>query len=345
MKIYWLVLVFLIVILPSLLFIVYKPASNNNADFEITVPYLETLIDTSGPQIAYDKFASAIADLAPHDQHTAAHTFGTALYNATSIDGLSVCDERFSNGCFHSFSGSAIAEGGFESTVPLMVKKCNEEETVPLTHSCLHGVGHGIQAYLGYEYANLSKGIETCREKTTGNLTAGCWGGVFMEYNLRTLIGIDSVRPLTEATRYTPCDSISEDLRPSCMYWQPEWWEEVSLHNMSVTDFFLKAGNYCADLPVGDERRACFSGIGSIMPTRIFDIIEESAMCRQIAQNVEDALACWSFIYNKTPYSEKTEVARENFCNEFVEEELNYCLEHKDSPADIFNERGEAIFP
>lgn len=345
MKIYWLLFLLFGLIAGSVFFLMYTTTQNDLLNYDYTVPFWEKSINKIGPKIAYEKFSQSISDFSAYDQHTAAHIFGQALYNTTGLDGLTVCDDKFSNGCFHAFSGMAITERGLDETVPLMVDICNKESTVPLAHSCLHGVGHGIQSYLGYSMNNLSEAIKICGEQTTGNITAGCWGGVFMEYNLRSLIGVDSERPLDSTTLYEPCTLMPDNIKASCMHWQPVWWEEALLNEMSTEDFFIKIGDYCAALPIGEVRNACFSGVGSIMPARIEDIFEESKMCRLIAPNVHDAISCWSFVVNKTPYSEKTDAAMQDFCNGLQDIEFEYCSKHKGSSADIFNEHGQAIFP
>ena len=61
---------------------------------------------------AYGELARSIASTTIAQQHLQAHLFGDALYQVEGIDGVVVCDERFSQGCFHEFMGQIISHRG-----------------------------------------------------------------------------------------------------------------------------------------------------------------------------------------------------------------------------------------
>ena len=212
------------------------------------------IIRRKGSQEAYQLFLTQAPQNTEIDTHTHAHLFGEALYETDGLEGISICDDSFAFGCYHSFLGSAIYHEGIE-TLPLFDKACTDiygSKNLP----CQHGIGHGVLVYTGYD--DLVGALDLCRiisERPTG----GCSSGIFMEYNFHTMEssrGADYLRPLTE-NPYAPCDSLPDLYQSSCYYEQIHWW--LNVYSGDVQTIAL----LCTELaPESDIRTACFNGIG-----------------------------------------------------------------------------------
>ena len=235
-------------------------------------------IETRGASRAYADLAHAIRDLPPSMQHARAHAFGAALYSAEGIDGLSVCDTQFSYGCFHEFIGSAIAEHGV-SAARLLNERCIDALGYTDAGFCQHGVGHGLQTYYGYERHNLDEALALCASLPDNNTIGGCAGGIFMEYNMRTMLDTESGerRPVADAL-FEPCASLTGDGQEACAYWQPQWWHEVQFSGDDSLETFRALGTQCREFGFSDRlTQQCMTGIGNIIPNMRHLTLEDAA--------------------------------------------------------------------
>jgi hypothetical protein len=222
----------------------------------------EQAIKTDGGPAAYEEFADAVKDLSPQKQHSSAHDFGGALFKTKGVSGLSVCDSRFNFGCFHEFLGEAIATLGLG-----VVEQLNDSCFKDLGNNglaCQHGIGHGVMAYEGYTDSALDKALATCKSLPHNDPVGGCYGGVFMEYNLQTMLGEDArLRPGIDHP-YAPCDRLDSAYQAACVFWQPQWWNISLRQTQSDTaKRFAQLGGWCTHWS-GTLERKCFEGIGNI---------------------------------------------------------------------------------
>ena len=276
-----------------------KKAPPATASVNIQEAYWKSAITSRGGKVAYADFGRVVSVLTPEMQHQEAHVFGGALYDAEGLAGLAVCDAEFSFGCFHEFLGRAIAQLGFSSIAEL-----NQACTIALGStalSCRHGIGHGILAYLGYSDADLTKALATCKQVSTDDPIGGCDVGVFMEYNLRVMLGVDGkVRPEHGTDMQFPCDSVSDEAKATCYYAQPQWWQQNFRKNglSDEQDMFQRIGELCAEAP-SQYQRNCFEGVGVIAPAAVsFSGENTLALCESASADVVDQLYCRSFAAN-----------------------------------------------
>lgn len=242
-----------------------KGASHSSPpkNFLASVVYWQERIAKIGGSAAYAEFANFVAPLDASAQHNLAHSFGESLYRERGIDGISVCDSRFSYGCYHQLVGDAIAAQGLGVVASINTDCLKLPSAVP----CQHGIGHGLVGYLGYSDRALKKAIAECVSIDTGDSLQGCFGGAFMEFNMRTLAGGDasSTRPLSPDPN-APCDSFSSVAKASCYLYQPQWWDSVlRTKDQDIAELFEHMGRDCAALDPSD-RQACFEGIGLMAP-------------------------------------------------------------------------------
>ena len=257
--------------------------------------YWSGQIRSIGGKAAYEQFAVAVRDLTPAQQHSAAHVFGESLFETVALsDAIDVCDARFTMGCFHSLFGSAATFMGTQEFVRQMQSACSGR-TSAMQRLCLHGIGHGILGSLGYDVTDLVDALTLCEQiPDAGNITTGCWGGAFMEFNVQTLVSLETpARPLNDTNLFEPCTALAQDYKPSCMFWQPTWWH-VALRNMGSEDEkFARMGRMCASQSKNDLARACVRGIGFRAAwTSGYDASRVAQLCSNVGA-YESRVTCW----------------------------------------------------
>ena len=239
-----------------------------NASIAEQETYWHDRIATLGGDGAYGEFARAIAPLTIDKQHMEAHIFGGALYKAEGIKGVTVCDERFSQGCFHEFMGETMSNLGI-GVLSQLVDACSQE-IAPRSYFCTHGIGHGLIALFGYNEPALNKALAECDKMESKDPVNGCYTGVFMEYNLHIVQngGGTSPNTLTDANKLEPCQKLTGTSQWICYYTRfPLWWYQV-LKNQGLTgiDLLKKGRSMCDEITTKDFRELCYKGIGHYLP-------------------------------------------------------------------------------
>jgi hypothetical protein len=298
------------------------------------------VISAQGGKEAYGVFAQRVETLTPAEQHTQAHYFGTALYEAEGIPALGVCDARFSYGCFHEFLGKAIAEHGLQ-VVPQLNEGCRAA-LVESPLSCQHGIGHGVVAYLGYSDEAFIEALEECRVLPYNDPIGGCYGGVFMEYNLQTMLGTQArLRQPTEGAEgaYEPCKGLSLEYAQACVFWQPQWWHTALLDQRSDELAFERMGELCVGMTAGSPilRRGCFEGIGNIVPPTVgFEPKAAALLCDAAGVDDLSRLQCRSLAANSlTVGGSGRQGNGRAVCEGLAGEALEYCDAYARNRANI----------
>jgi hypothetical protein len=291
-----------------------------------------------GGKTAYEEFAQSVASLPPSLKHENAHAFGGALYEEEGIPGLSACDSRFSYGCFHEFLGRAIARHGLSVVSELNEKCSNILSGSPL--SCQHGIGHGIEAYLGYSFSDLTRALAICRDLPHNDFIGGCYAGVFMEYNLRTMLGSSGTPRTPDGDIYAPCDWLEESYLPSCAFSQPQWWHQGLFQGAAREDVFAKLGEYCGRLVHTPALlRVCYQGIGALAGSSAAGVPSRAAqLCDAVSHTKPYALYCTSYAANTMGIDLGAPQGLQ-VCAGLPGNERAYCEAYARNEANILNER------
>ena len=234
-------------------------------------------IETIGAQGAYGEFKETYKSLKSTDQHRMAHVFGEILYMYAGIDGVSVCDEAFFFGCYHSFLGTALQYEGLV-VLPSLNELCNRD--AESERDCQHGIGHGVLTFLGYRFPNLVQALERCFSLRF--YPEWCFGGVFMEYNFQTMLADEGrVRVFQTDKPFYPCIELDQAFRPACYFSQPQWWLKVL--KGSAKERFGQIGNLCKKLEKEDQKY-CFSGSGDIAGVLAdYDVEKAISLCESLS--------------------------------------------------------------
>lgn len=279
-------------------FLLAIPSRNNERLLvqQATSASFTELIRSIGASEAYALFREEYeqaSDFSP--KHFAAHEFGEALYETEGIEGIGVCDSSFGFGCFHSFFGRAIAEGGLSAAQEL------DAACIHLFgiggQGCQHGIGHGLVEYLGHK--RIPEALAVCASLEWEYELFGCPSGVFMEYNFPTLIDEQGARPGVRALRagenyFSPCDEVAPRFRKQCLLSQVEWWQR------GVRLDYQEMAHLCSSLEDAEDNKICFLGIGnSAAPALLFQKDQVRGACRQMPSEVTTTQclsgAAWAF--------------------------------------------------
>lgn len=283
--------------------------------------WAERILKVGGKK-AYQDFKKEVENIRPGIQHAKSHEFGEALYYSEGLDGISVCDNSFSFGCYHSFLGTAIYLEDLK-TIPFLNQKCIENLRNQAL-GCQHGIGHGIMTYLGYRFENLTNALINCDKLTANDPIGGCIGGVFMEYNFQTmLVDEGKIRTYDKKKPYYPCDLIGEKFRPACYFWQGQWWSTVLSENNE--EKYHEIGDLCQQIVSDSFRDQCFLGIGNITPILADWNPKQAIILCKIFSSLEEQLLCQAGAAGSFAAVPEFRDLSSELCDEFKGEDKDKC--------------------
>lgn len=254
---------------------VYPEASylkGKNLSFKELSGYFKDLATKKGAVYAFEVLK--IAQLAPQtDFHLLGHVVGDVLYKQKGVEGITVCTQDFRNACSHSIVIGIFSDKG-EEGLSEITDACKKAPGGTGAYTmCFHGLGHGILASTGYDFA---KTVSLCKKTAPSSSQSEyveCFGGAVMEiisggfhdrhiWASKRLEYLDLQNPLGLCYR----DFVDNLGREICMtYITPYLWEAVgaNLGNLKDTDF-EKSFAICNSIESSQkvERDACFGGFG-----------------------------------------------------------------------------------
>lgn len=288
----------------------------------------EDSIYAVGAARAYDELATSVSDKPFEVQHDAAHAFGAALFSLG--EKLETCDDRFAYGCFHEYIGKTLAADGF-SSIPALMNSCTESVGAKAVR-CGHSIGHGILAHMGYSFDDLLKSLSLCSILPADKGRGACPGGIFMEYNVRTMLGNEPPRDPTDV--YSPCNDVPSMYRHSCIYYLPLWWN-TAFESEDEERRFSHMISLCKNL-TGEDQRLCFAGVGR--ETIYVPEPPESSirLCKKLSDEKNGELYCLTgAAYFLASFRDDQDAARaESVCAKLASNDQAYCLvyAHRERP-------------
>lgn len=244
-----------------------------NLSFEELQTFFSNLAGGKGAKYAFDVLR--IASIPPNtDLHLLGHVVGDELYKQQGANGIKICTDEFRNACSHSIVVGLLTEKG-EIALNEISIACKEAPGGKGAYTmCYHGLGHGVLAYLGYDF---TKSIEMCEMTGTAEYSYQefyqCIGGSVMEmisggFHDRQLwekqreIFLKKDQPLSICNG----NSLPEGARQLCLvYLTPYLFEAVGAEMSRPNPLdFEKAFLLCNKLPLSDTygREACYGGFG-----------------------------------------------------------------------------------
>lgn len=246
----------------------------------VGVSYWKEKIQDVGPGGAYEVLVSFLSadGFTPQEQHLVAHMFGAAAYQIAGVNSLLFCDDQFSYGCQHEVVAHAISDYSIAFADELN-EVCASKGGIA-GEVCQHGLGHGILEYFGDDGRGLNAALDLCT--SLGNLGSlnGCYGGVFMEYNLGNLVDSQPVYriPHRDGLSY-PCAVVSENTQPACFARLPQWWI-LAVYDGPPGESSSVLGEWCRkEAPSDQLLNACAFGLGRAFSN---DLANAKRICASI---------------------------------------------------------------
>jgi hypothetical protein len=118
------------------------------------------------------------------------------------------------SGYYHGILSNAFTDVELDDIGSASRGLCDDEEiraTDYLAYQCVHGLGHGLMIYTGY---NLPLSLETCDELETEWDQSSCSGGVFME-NVTPSLG-STTEWLKDDDPVYPCNAVANRHKYYC---------------------------------------------------------------------------------------------------------------------------------
>ncbi len=226
-----------------------------------------------------------------YDCHQPAHDIGRIGYAVEKKNAFGGCSADCHSGCYHGAMESFLAEKGTENLAANIVEVCKKFETSFGNFQCLHGVGHGLLAYVDYD---MPQAIKECQKLPDSFSQTSCYGGMFME-NILTGQGLGASEKKDHTTKwvnktdpYFPCNKIDKDqaLQYQCYQMQTSWMLKLASYDFNIV------AKQCLNAP-DDIKSVCFKSFGRDAaghtlrnPQKILDI------CAKVPQQKDYYMQC-----------------------------------------------------
>ncbi len=262
-------------------------ADCKDANAECLEQSFGNLVFNEGPKPALAKLQSMMTSnpTVAADCHRIAHRMGSAALTRFDdkvpeafIAGSPVC----ASGYYHGIIERAFLGQPTDRLAIVARQLCSDPKIDAqrfLDYQCIHGLGHGLMIYTGYD---LPASLKTCDGLRTGFERISCSGGVFME-NFTSSYGVTS-KYLRKSDPIYPCNKVAERHKLYCY--------------LLVTANILKLNNYdqakTADTCRRSEKawiRTCYESFGRDVSGMAGKSASKAlASCRLAKRNESDCL-------------------------------------------------------
>lgn len=198
------------------------------------------------------------------NQHLAAHALGQVLFEREGAErAFEMCGSLFGYGCLHQIISQVSPEEELDTAAEVLAL-C--KEMAPRSPgNCLHAAGHSLVYTAGYDEERFRKVLNECQQTIPLLLPfdeeQSCYGGAFMEYNMRFMQDGAFTNGHVQASTVPFCLSLSDELqRRTCMFWMIP--KAHAATNFSYSNRTLTTlGRFCDAVPATYQNE-CFSSIG-----------------------------------------------------------------------------------
>jgi len=221
---------------------------------------LKAIIKDMGIKAVMAKLVAESNGGSTRDCHQEAHAIGRDGYKIFGEKAFQECDASCHSGCYHGAMEGFLNEKGTGDLAANISHVCDLFDTRFGKFECLHGVGHGILAYVDYD---LPEAIKECKNLKDWFGTVSCYGGMFME-NVLTGQGLGASTKADHATSWVnradaqyPCNKIDQDydVQYQCYQMQTSWM--LTIYNYD----FDKVAKECLNAPA-NMISVCFKSFG-----------------------------------------------------------------------------------
>ncbi len=190
-----------------------------DGNFECLEQAFGNLTFNEGPKVALARLQtmSASDPTIAANCHRIAHRMGSAALSRFDDDvapafiaGSPIC----ASGYYHGIIERAFLGQPTDKLGVVARRLCSDSQIADqrfLLYQCIHGLGHGLMIYTGYD---MPGSLKTCDGLQTEFGQVSCSGGVFME-NFNSSYGVTS-KYLRKNDPIYPCDAVAERYKAQC---------------------------------------------------------------------------------------------------------------------------------
>jgi mono/diheme cytochrome c family protein len=194
-------------------------ADCKDGNFECLEQSFGNMVFNDGPKLALAQLQKRMTSntAIAADCHRIAHRMGSAALTRYKdkvaeafIAGSPVC----ASGYYHGIVERAFLGQPTDKLAVVARQLCSDPKITAqrfLDYQCIHGLGHGLMIYTGYD---LPGSLKTCDGLKTGFDRVSCSGGVFME-NFTSSYGVVS-KYLRKNDPIYPCNAVTENHKLYC---------------------------------------------------------------------------------------------------------------------------------
>lgn len=237
------------------------------------------------------------------DIHRLAHFIGFEYYEEVGLDGMAGCPQDFRNACSHAVVTEAFIEKGSVALKDI-AQACTEAPGGATAYAlCFHGVGHGILAYLDYDF---EEAVNQCRQvydfvaatdpkAEESAIWYECIGGATMELSQgdHNPSSKERIKKMyyPDSDILMPCSApyMPDGPRPACYAYITGRFLTAAgaKRGLPSPEAYPEALAYCEQIPKEDarDRRGCYGGFG------VDFIFFASGDARRLERMSEEALA------------------------------------------------------
>jgi hypothetical protein len=220
---------------------------------------LKIYLEHEGISKTMDRLIEESGGGSSYDCHQEAHNIGRIGYELVGEEAFSQCNASCHSGCYHGAMENFLAKAGTVNLSRDIERICTKFQTSFGNFECLHGVGHGLLAYLNYD---LPETLTKCKELKNSFSQSSCYGGVYME-NILTGQGLGASKDnhttewVNRNDPYFPCNKIdqSHDIQYQCWQMQTSWMLTLAGYN------FDTVSKQCLNAPK-EMVPVCFKSLG-----------------------------------------------------------------------------------
>ena len=232
------------------------PPQGVTADYDMyNNDHIRNFLKLYGPAAAV-RTLEEVAVAAGNECHSRAHVVGNLAFEEFGPSAFSLSSHECQSGAYHGALEGFFAFSGTDNLAGDASILCPDAETdTVMRDECLHGIGHGVLAWLLYE---LPDALEVCDELPTEDDHYSCYAGVFMENEdsggAESRWGHERVYISNKDPHY-PCNVLKEKYMSACYARQT-----VNMYRILNQDFAAVAQACLAAPEIA--REACFRSYG-----------------------------------------------------------------------------------
>ncbi len=258
------------------------------------------------------------------DCHQPAHNIGRLSYQVLGNEAFAKGSSSCHSGYYHGMIEQYFNAEGTDNLPSKVTNLCNTFPTDFGQFECLHGIGHGIMAYLDYD---LPKALSECKTLETTFQQSSCYGGVFME---NIVAGEGKGAKVTHETKWLnndphfPCNAISSDYptQSQCYLIQTARMLDLNEYN------FEKIIPLCKTAP-SDMQRICFQSLGRDAAGQVLRNPDKiNAICDNVPAEYHKDCSIGALYVILEFWGERMTNQGSEFCNsQKTADEKRYCYE------------------